>query len=152
MMDHAHYRSAILADPRASDAELRAHRESCPECHAFTEQLLRFESRLERALRVQFPPTADVLPFERKAAAAAPGPWRWLAMAASVLLGLVVAGGVWLTLPQRSLAADVVAHMAGEPAHRGCRARARIERRAAAVKNSLETRRRRRQLRQQLRF
>jgi Protein of unknown function (DUF3379) len=32
-----------------------------------------------------------------------------------VLLGLVVAGGVWLTLPQRSLAADVVAHMAGEP-------------------------------------
>jgi hypothetical protein len=115
MMDHAHYRSAILADPHASDAELRAHRESCPECQAFTEQLLRFESRLERALRVQIPPTADVLPFERKAAAAAQGSWRWLAMAASVLLGLVVAGGVWLTLPQRSLAADVVAHMAGEP-------------------------------------
>jgi hypothetical protein len=115
MMDHSHYRSAILADPHASDAELRAHRESCPECQAFTEQLLRFESRLERALRVQIPPTADVLPFERKAAAAAQGSWRWLAMAASVLLGLVVAGGVWLTLPQRSLAADVVAHMAGEP-------------------------------------
>jgi hypothetical protein len=115
MMDHAHYRSAILADPHASDAELRAHRESCPECQAFTEQLLRFESRLERALRVQIPPTADVLPFERKAAATAQGSWRWLAMAASVLLGLVVAGGVWLTLPQRSLAADVVAHMAGEP-------------------------------------
>jgi len=55
------------------------------------------------------------LPFERKAAAAAQGPGRWLAMAASVLLGLVVAGGVWLTLPQRSLAAAVVAHMAGEP-------------------------------------
>jgi hypothetical protein len=115
MMDHSHYRSAILADPHASDAELRAHCESCPECQAFTEQLLRFESRLERALRVQIPPTADVLPFERKAAAAAQGSWRWLAMAASVLLGLVVAGGVWLTLPQRSLAADVVAHMAGEP-------------------------------------
>jgi hypothetical protein len=116
MMDHAHYRSAILADPHASDAELRAHRESCPECHAFTEQLLRFESRLERALRVEIPPTtAAVLPFERKAAAAARGPGRWLAMAASVLLALVVAGGVWLTLPQRSLAADVAAHMAGEP-------------------------------------
>jgi hypothetical protein len=31
------------------------------------------------------------------------------------LLALVVAAGVWLTLPQRSLAAAVVAHMAGEP-------------------------------------
>ena len=115
MMNHNRYRSAILADPHASDAELRAHRESCPECRAFTEQLLRFESRLERALRVEIPSTADVLPFKRKAAAAAQGSWRWLAMAASVLMGLVVAGGVWLTLPQRSLAADVVAHMAGEP-------------------------------------
>jgi len=115
MMNHTQYRSAMLADPHASDAELRAHRESCPECRAFTERLLRFESRLERALRVEIQATADVLPFERKAAAAAPGPSRWLAMAASMLLGLVVAGGVWLTLPQRSLAADVVTHMAGEP-------------------------------------
>ena len=115
MMDHDHYRSAIMADPHDSDAELRAHREACPECRAFTERLLRFETRLERALRVEFPPKADVLPFARKAAAAARGPWRWMAMAASVLLGLVIAGGVWLTLPQRSLAADVVAHMAGEP-------------------------------------
>jgi len=31
------------------------------------------------------------------------------------LLGLGIAGGVWFLLPQRSLAADVVAHMAGEP-------------------------------------
>jgi hypothetical protein len=31
------------------------------------------------------------------------------------LLGLVIAGGVWVTFPQRSLAADVVAHMAEEP-------------------------------------
>jgi hypothetical protein len=38
-----------------------------------------------------------------------------MTMAASVVLALLVAGGVWLTLPQRSLAADVVAHMAGEP-------------------------------------
>jgi len=36
-------------------------------------------------------------------------------MAASLLLALVIAGGVWLTLPQRSLAAAVVAHMADEP-------------------------------------
>jgi hypothetical protein len=38
----------------------------------------------------------------------------WLAMAASVLLRSVV-GTLWLGAPHASLAADVVAHMAGEP-------------------------------------
>jgi Protein of unknown function (DUF3379) len=113
MIDHAHYRSAIMADPHDPDPDLRAHRDSCAECRAFTEQLLRFEARLERALLVEIPVKA-VLPFARKIAPA-PGSRRWLALAASVVLALAIAGGVWLTLPQRSLAADVVAHMAGEP-------------------------------------
>jgi hypothetical protein len=39
----------------------------------------------------------------------------WLAMAASVLVAVVVAGGLWLSVPKSSLAADVVTHMAGEP-------------------------------------
>jgi hypothetical protein len=38
----------------------------------------------------------------------------WMAMAASVLIVLAVAGGLWLA-PKPSLAAAVVAHMAGEP-------------------------------------
>ena len=36
-------------------------------------------------------------------------------MAASVMLAAVVAGGLWLSVPGRSLAADVVTHMAEEP-------------------------------------
>jgi hypothetical protein len=116
MMEHAHYRAAILADPHNADAELRAHREACAECRAFTEKLLKFESRLERALRVDIPPrAADVLPFARKRGSAATAPRRWMALAASVLLGAAIVGGVWLSLPQPSLAAAVVAHMAGEP-------------------------------------
>jgi hypothetical protein len=115
MMEHTRYRAAILADPHSTDAELRAHREACEECRAYTEQLLKFESRLERALRVSIDPEADVLPFERKRADAARPPRRWMALAASVLLGATIVGGVWLTLPQSSLAAAVVAHMAGEP-------------------------------------
>jgi hypothetical protein len=115
MMEHAHYRAAVLADPRNTDAELRAHREACAECRAYTEQLLKFESRLERALRVDLPSKADVLPFERKRGNAAHAPRRWMAIAASVLIGAAIVGGVWLTLPQSSLAAAVVAHMAGEP-------------------------------------
>ena len=112
MTDHTHYRSAIMADPHDPDPDLRAHRDSCAECRAFTEQLLRFEARLERALLVDVPVKPLVLPFARKGAQ---GARRWMAMAASLLLALVIAAGVWLTLPQRSLAAAVVAHMAGEP-------------------------------------
>jgi Protein of unknown function (DUF3379) len=115
MMEHAHYRAAIMADPHNADAELRAHRETCAECRIFTEKLLKFESRLERALRVDIPPRADVLPFGRKRGGAATAPRRWMALAASVLLGAAIVGGVWLSLPQPSLAAAVVAHMAGEP-------------------------------------
>jgi hypothetical protein len=115
MMEHAHYRAAILADPHDADAELRAHREACAECRAFTEQLLKFESRLERAVRVDMPPKANVLPFERKGANTPHAPRRWMALAASVLLGAAIVGGIWLSLPQSSLAAAVVAHMAGEP-------------------------------------
>jgi len=113
-MDHTAYRSAIMADPHDRDPDLRAHRDACAECRAFTEQLLRFEARLERALLVDIPSKAVVLPLARQPKSAR-GPRRWMAMAASVLLGLGIAGGVWFSLPQRSLAADVVAHMAGEP-------------------------------------
>jgi Protein of unknown function (DUF3379) len=112
MTDHTHYRSAIMSDPHDPDPDLRAHRDSCAECRAFTEQLLRFEARLERALLVDIPVKSVVLPFARNGAQ---GPRRWMAMAASLLLALVIAAGAWLTLPQRSLAAAVVAHMAGEP-------------------------------------
>ena len=114
MMDHTRYRTAIMADPRDPDAELRAHREECPECRAYTEQLLKFDARIERALRINMPAAAEVLPFARKSPSFT-GARRWLAIAASVLLGAAIVGGVWLTLPQRSLAAAVVAHMAGEP-------------------------------------
>ncbi len=114
MMDHTRYRTAIMADPRDPDAELRAHRDGCPECRAYTEQLLKFDARIERALRVAMPAAAEVLPFASKSQSFT-GARRWLAIAASVLLGVAIAGGIWLTLPQRSLAAAVVAHMAGEP-------------------------------------
>jgi hypothetical protein len=115
MMDHAHYRTAIMADPHNADPELRAHREACAECRAFTDRLLKFESRLERAMRVTIPTRADVLPFARKPGNAQAAPRRWMSLAASVLLGVAIAGGVWLSLPESSLAAAVVAHMAGEP-------------------------------------
>ncbi len=118
MMNCAQYRRAVLADPRDANPELRLHRDGCRECLQYTERLLRFEGRLERAVRVSVPAAAEA----RVAPLRAPAPPRglkarrgWLAMAASVLILVAVAGGLWLAEPHSSLAADVVAHVAEEP-------------------------------------
>jgi hypothetical protein len=108
MMNCAQYRRAILADPHDADPELRSHLGGCRDCTGFTERLLRFEGRLELAMRVSTPAAPA-------AGARAAGMRRgWLAMAASVLI-VVAAGTLWFAAPNQSLAADVVAHMAGEP-------------------------------------
>ncbi len=115
MMDCATYRRSVMADPREPDAALREHRETCRECTLFTEKLLSFESRLERAARVGLAEAAAAPLRARAAPRAAVYRRSWLAMAASVLLALVVAGALWLASPGPSLAADVVTHMGGEP-------------------------------------
>ncbi|MDP9066265.1 MAG: DUF3379 domain-containing protein [Pseudomonadota bacterium] len=113
MMDHEQYRRALLVDPASTDAGLENHQAACEECRAFTERLLRFEQRLTRALNIDLPTSAQLLPFETRSGGRAK-PSRWFALAATVAVAFVVAGGIWLA-PRPSLAADVVAHMAGEP-------------------------------------
>jgi len=124
MMDCAQYRRSMLADPHDPDPHLREHRESCHDCTLYSERLLRFESRLERALRVgpvseeAASPFDNVVPLHGRSRTALRSPAyrkRMLAMAASVLVALVVAGGLWLSAPGASLAADVVTHMREEP-------------------------------------
>jgi Protein of unknown function (DUF3379) len=109
MIGCAEYRRAVLANPRDAAPELAAHLASCRECPGYLERLLRFEGRLERALRVE-------AREERDSSRARPSLHRgWLAMAASLAAALVVAGGLWVAVPHPGLAAEVVAHMAGEP-------------------------------------
>jgi len=105
-MDCTRYRQSMLADPNDADPLLREHRDGCPECNLYTERLLGFEARMEEALR---------LPVPARGAPRAPARQGWLAMAASVLLAFLVGGTLWLSAPGRSLAADVVTHMKGEP-------------------------------------
>jgi len=114
MINHEHYRRALLADPSASDPELEAHRIACVECRAFTDRVVSFEQRLARALKVPTAARADILPFARRTAPLSQSR-RWLALAASVLISPVVVSGFWLAAPRSTLAAEVVAHMAGEP-------------------------------------
>jgi hypothetical protein len=116
VIDCAQYRRAVLADPHAESAELAEHLTHCLECPAYHDRLLRFEGGLTRALRID----ARVLPQPRQVLPARLGRNGrvrrngWLALAASLLLALLV-GTLWLGAPHASLAADVVAHMAGEP-------------------------------------
>lgn len=112
MISHDEYRRALLSDPRIDTAELAEHRAACTECRAYSERLQKFEARVERALKFDAAHTAEVLPFKRRAAL--PARQRWYGLAASVAAAMLVAGVVWLAVPRSSLAADVVAHMAGE--------------------------------------
>ncbi len=117
MMNCAQYRRAVLADPRDPNPELRLHRDGCSACLEYTDRLLRFEGRLERAMHVTVPAhgAAKVVPLRAASPRVLKARRGWLAMAASVLIAVVVAGSLWLAEPHASLAADVVAHMAGEP-------------------------------------
>jgi Protein of unknown function (DUF3379) len=110
VIDCAHYRRAVLADPHAESPELAEHLAHCQECPAYRERLLRFEGRLTRALRIdaQVSQTRAQVPRLRVRRNG------WLAMAASLVAALLV-GTLWLGAPHASLAADVVTHMAGEP-------------------------------------
>ena len=128
MMSCAEYRRSMLGDPYADRADLRLHRVACPDCTQYLERLRGFEGRLDRALRVGIGAHAGVVAPDAAALQSRPGrpqaprfakasdiSRRWLAAAASVLVGVVLVGGLWLAAPGPSLAADVVEHMTGEP-------------------------------------
>jgi hypothetical protein len=123
MMDCSTYRRSMMADPSDPDRELREHRDACRDCTGFTGKLLSFETRLNRALHLSVPaeqpgerPAAQPVPLRAKAAPRVTAYRRgMLAMAASVLMAVVVAGVLWVAAPGSSLAADVVTHMGGEP-------------------------------------
>ena len=124
-MNCQHFRRAILADPHTIDAQMRLHLASCHDCTRYMAQVQRFEERLGRALRVdvdapkkQAQPPRTLFSTRRWASARASRARlrrRWVAAAASLLLAVMVGGGLWLAFPGYSLAAAVVEHMAGEP-------------------------------------
>jgi hypothetical protein len=105
------FRRAVGAEPRTTSEEIESHLRACSACAEFANQIHTLDRRLLEALSVAVPARPRRLPFLTQAFA----PQRRWALAASVLLAVGVAAGVWLAFPGNSLAQDVVAHARHEP-------------------------------------
>jgi hypothetical protein len=97
-------RRAIGGDPNQLPPEVLQHLAGCPACATFRDETLRMEGRLRAALE---------LPLHRFRQPAAPA--RRFAMAASVLLAVLVGGGLWLLRLPPALAQEIVEHVIHEP-------------------------------------
>lgn len=102
-LEHRDVRLAVGADPGHLSPEVEAHLAGCEECRKFRDETLALDGHLRAALELPLPA------FRRRAP-----PVRRFALAASVVLALVVAGGAWLFRPQSALAGELVAHVEEE--------------------------------------
>ena len=137
-MNCLEFRRHVGADPSSALAEVAAHREECPACAGFQDEMQALDRLLAKAMRVDLvsgtraataPAAAAVgrVPDTSSSrvgrapdtAHARPGtvrPRRWLAMAASLVAGVLVATTLWLSYPGPTLAAEVIGHVASDPA------------------------------------
>ena len=117
-MDCGEYRRLLLSDPARPDTTTLKHLANCADCTAYTDEVMRFEGRLVRALKVTVG-TAAVSPIGWSAGPrgrrGAARRQRAVAIIASAMVVCVVGGFLWLAAPGRTLAAAVVDHMAEEP-------------------------------------
>jgi hypothetical protein len=106
--DCRHARLHIGGDPGALPPEVSAHVATCAECRGFRDETAMLDGRLRAALEL------PLSRFTTPASAPVSAPRRF-AMAASVVLALVLAGGAWLLRSQDALANEIVAHVKHEP-------------------------------------
>jgi hypothetical protein len=104
-MNCLEFRRQIGAEPSASGAEIEAHRGECPACARYQDELRAMDALIGRALAID---AARI----RSIRARRP---RWLALAASIVIGLSVGLALWISLPRPSLAREVFDHVAHEP-------------------------------------
>lgn len=110
-VDCLEFRRAAGADPQHLGDEARGHVESCPRCREHLQRLRAFDERIRAALSV------PVLAAQARRAAPAAGVdrRRWMALAASIVGGVLVGALLWVGGPRSSLAGDLVEHMSHEP-------------------------------------
>jgi Protein of unknown function (DUF3379) len=101
--DCRHARLHIGAAPQHLPSEVTLHIATCADCSRFHGETLALDGRVRSALEV---------PLSRFRERAPPA--RRFALAASVVLALLMAGGFWLLNPQPALAGEVAEHVLHE--------------------------------------
>ena len=110
-MECTEFKRAAGAEPQRLSVAAREHMSSCTGCERYAKQMLSLDDLLQRALQVpvaggaQFPALLQVRNTP-----------RWLALAASLLLTVLVGGASWLALPRTTLASELIEHVSAEGA------------------------------------
>ncbi len=102
-----HVRLHVGADPHSLPADVEAHLATCESCRRFRDETLMLDARVRAALELQ------LAQFRSPVKAARPA--RRFALAASLMLGMFMAGGIWLLRTPPALAGEVVEHVLEEP-------------------------------------
>ena len=89
-MECTEFRTLAGGDPRHLEPEAEEHRASCPHCDEFLRQALAMDAVIRRALEVPVPRSRGTLEFPAAARAALSNRSRWLALAASIVGGVLV--------------------------------------------------------------
>ena len=111
-MNCLQFRRAAGADPGHLSPEAAAHRDTCPACAEYLRDLLAMDATIRRALEV---PVMDRPRASVPRARPMPAPRRWLALAASIVAGVLVGSVLWIGGPRASLAREVLNHVEQEP-------------------------------------
>jgi hypothetical protein len=109
--DCRHARLHIGADPHSLPPDVAGHVATCADCRRYREETLMLDGRVRAAL--EMPLAAFRTPAAVPAEPAHPRVRRY-ALAASVALGVFLAGGFWLLNPQPALAGELVEHIRHE--------------------------------------
>ncbi len=115
-MNCLEFRRQVGAEPSSTAATVATHRDECPACARYQAEMQAMDRLLGRAMSVDLRPlrVAEEVP-DRGALRAPSSSRRWLAMAASLVAGVLVAATLWVAYPAPTLAEEVIGHAAHEP-------------------------------------
>jgi hypothetical protein len=119
-MNCLEFRRAAGADPEHLGPDAIAHRDACPQCARYLQQVQRMDATILDALRIPATTPAAKAPAAAPRASAAVRASlgdrnRWYALAASIAGGVAIGALLWASGTRDALARDAVAHLAHEP-------------------------------------